>query len=281
MKTLNKQISLFGEDRSISLPEDSHANLTAKQEKDLEKRTTVIYGRKCLEPYGKLNPPGLWAKTFMAYLIGRGDWYSKRCKLTWKRKATKYNRLYFRLQVSTRRTNETESGLLPTVTAFDSTKPKNLRKSTREGFKKGWKKDMGLLDYMTTGMLPTPNARDYKGRTGSGWENQSSLPNILLPTPRTPTNNGTGYAKNSKKGRLEDRVPELIEKGMLPTPMAQDSKNSTFPKSQKERDTMPGFVMSKLETGKGSQLNPRFVAEMMGFPPNWTELPFLNGEMKA
>ena len=34
-------------------------------------------------------------------------------------------------------------------------------------------------------------------------------------------------------------------------------------------------------TGKTSQLNPRFVAEMMGYPPNWTELPFLNGETKA
>jgi hypothetical protein len=33
--------------------------------------------------------------------------------------------------------------------------------------------------------------------------------------------------------------------------------------------------------GKSSQLNPRFVAEMMGFPPDWTELPFTNGEMKA
>jgi hypothetical protein len=30
--------------------------------------------------------------------------------------------------------------------------------------------------------------------------------------------------------------------------------------------------------GGTSHLNPRFVAEMMGFPPNWTELPFLNGE---
>lgn len=27
----------------------------------------------------------------------------------------------------------------------------------------------------------------------------------------------------------------------------------------------------------GSQLNPRFVAEMMGFPPDWSYLPFLTG----
>jgi len=26
------------------------------------------------------------------------------------------------------------------------------------------------------------------------------------------------------------------------------------------------------------QLNPQFVAEMMGFPEDWTELPFLNGD---
>ena len=29
-----------------------------------------------------------------------------------------------------------------------------------------------------------------------------------------------------------------------------------------------------MNDGKGSQLNPRFVGEMMGFPPNWLELPF-------
>ena len=32
------------------------------------------------------------------------------------------------------------------------------------------------------------------------------------------------------------------------------------------------------QTSKCSQLNPRFVAEMMGFPVNWTELPFQSGE---
>jgi hypothetical protein len=31
-------------------------------------------------------------------------------------------------------------------------------------------------------------------------------------------------------------------------------------------------------TGQTSQLNPRFVAEMMGFPVDWTELPFQSGE---
>jgi hypothetical protein len=35
------------------------------------------------------------------------------------------------------------------------------------------------------------------------------------------------------------------------------------------------------QTGKTSQLNPLFVAEMMGFPTDWTILPFQNGETKA
>ncbi len=38
---------------------------------------------------------------------------------------------------------------------------------------------------------------------------------------------------------------------------------------------------TKFPAGKSGQLNPRFVAEMMGFPPNWTELPFLPGVQKA
>jgi hypothetical protein len=32
------------------------------------------------------------------------------------------------------------------------------------------------------------------------------------------------------------------------------------------------------QTSKCSQLSPQFVMEMMGFPKDWTELPFLNGE---
>jgi hypothetical protein len=36
------------------------------------------------------------------------------------------------------------------------------------------------------------------------------------------------------------------------------------------------------QTGGGtSQLNPQFVMEMMGFPTDWTELPFRNGDKKA
>jgi hypothetical protein len=45
------------------------------------------------------------------------------------------------------------------------------------------------------------------------------------------------------------------------------------------QDQLPNYI--KLTSGSNSQLNPRFVLEMMGFPPDWTELPFLSGETKV
>jgi hypothetical protein len=108
----------------------------------------------------------------------------------------------------------------------------------------------------------------------------------LLPTPIcTDTNSGDLNKINQRRERAKAKkingngfgmtVGELANRGMLPTPAAQDSKNSTLPKSQITRDTIPGKL---LRDGQTSQLNPRFVAEMMGFPPDWTELPFLSGE---
>jgi hypothetical protein len=66
--------------------------------------------------------------------------------------------------------------------------------------------------------------------------------------------------------------------GMLPTPTASDQYSGTPILSENyPRETDLKHYVSQ-QIGKNSQLNPRFVAEMMGFPPNWTELPFQSGE---
>jgi hypothetical protein len=47
---------------------------------------------------------------------------------------------------------------------------------------------------------------------------------------------------------------------------------------------MTMFIPNKVDhpkLGTASQLNPHFVGEMMGFPLNWTDLPFLSGEKKV
>jgi hypothetical protein len=71
---------------------------------------------------------------------------------------------------------------------------------------------------------------------------------------------------------------------MLPTPTAQIIKHGH---SEKYWDNRIGkrqmdIAMWNAESnGKTSQLNPLFVAEMMGFPTDWTILPFQSGETKA
>ena len=73
---------------------------------------------------------------------------------------------------------------------------------------------------------------------------------------------------------------------MLPTPTAQDAKNSTLPPSQMDRDSLPGHLLRTLPTPPpvksppagesgtraGLRLSPQFVEWMMGFPEGWTDL---------
>jgi hypothetical protein len=51
---------------------------------------------------------------------------------------------------------------------------------------------------------------------------------------------------------------------------------SSTGKVQKYGEVLPDTI--KRITGTSSQLNPQFVAEMMGFPTDWTALPFQSGE---
>jgi hypothetical protein len=199
-----RQITL---DELISLAGDSLANHIPSQGNDLEKKTNAICGRRCLELFESVHRVGSWERTFAGLLIGRGGWFSKRCALTWKLVGTPFNRLFFQLVPSTLPIEETEFGLLPTVTTETG------RKSD---FKQGGKSIFTALGEI--GMLPTPTTRDYKGARSE---------EALEAVGRNETNS-------------------------LPDAFAQ--------------------------SGKTSQLNPRFVAEMMGFPENWTELPFLSGE---
>ena len=202
-----------------------HVNPTAQPESGSERKTSDTCGPKCLEQFERFNHVGSWAKTFSALLIGTEGWYSTRCKLTWKLKGTKFNRLYFQLQASTHRTEGTEFGLLP-----------------------------------TEGMLPTPTAvqRDHPERVQA-----------LRETGATDI-----YSRNNGENRPNSILDYMNFHQMLPTPTADDNPEKNTGKRNQDGLQKRAFQT----TGKTSQLNPRFVAEMMGFPPNWTELPFLSGE---
>ena len=250
MKTSQKQTSLFTEDQLTYSQADSHANHIRQQENDLGKRTSAISGLKCSEQFKRLTQPTLWAKMFVDLLIGTGEWSSKKCALTWKLVGTKYNRYYCQLVPSVRHIEETEFGsLLPTPQASDFvTTVQNNNFSLRHlEHNSGWVKNKGLL--------PTPTTFDYN-------------------TPRKEETFLKAKERHLKKGvNLQNPLKQMAAMGMLPTPMVADWKGS----SKKRK----GNTQLTETLGVSSQLNPRFVAEMMGFPPNWTELPFQNGEQKA
>jgi hypothetical protein len=75
---------------------------------------------------------------------------------------------------------------------------------------------------------------------------------------------------------ITEPLSVLATKGLLPTPKSQDAKHAL----RDRKKSNLGEEMSEWSfqtTGKTSRLNPLFVAEMMGFPTDWTVLPFQNG----
>ena len=235
------------------------------------------------------------------------DWYSSKCALTWKMKGTKFNRLLFQLVPKTLRTEEKEFGLLPTPTAMqDDADPEKVDARNEKQLAMGNPKFiLGLTQMAKRGMLPTPTAvqRDHPERVeklkASGAtdiysrNNGENRPNSILDYMNfhgmLPTANAAEGYKSAKtynpNSQMGTSLSAMAGSGMLPTPTVADSKHSTTKSDSWDKrieqkhlaeTVLNPFIEKK--GGKTSQLNPRFVAEMMGFPHNWTELPFQSGE---
>ena len=98
---------------------------------------------KCCGLFGLFDLDGSWARMFSELLIGRKEWSSTRCALTWRRQDVRFNRTLYRLAVSVLPTEGTDAGLLPTVQT--------------QGLKQCVK---GRTVPMPTGLLPTPTVND-------------------------------------------------------------------------------------------------------------------------
>ena len=234
MTILQKQTSLFTEEQLTFFQEDSHVNHIASLEQEKVKRMIDTSGLKCLEQYEKFSRATLWGKTFMALLIGTGDWYSTRCKLTWKVKATKYNQLYFQLVAKTHPTEEKGSGFWPTATTSDT----NAGKSRLRGDYKRYRGEDLATFAKRTSMYPTPRSRESGDYTYD--QGDHSKPRLTL----------TGVAK------------------MWPTPRGTKTEGYS---SEKFRPTLAQTVTGQKKP-LGGQLNPMWVEWLMGFPLGWTDL---------
>ena len=105
------------------------------------------------------------------------------------------------------------------------------------------------------------------------------------PNAREADKYSKKYNPNSQMGTA---LTAMAVNGMLPTPAARDYQPSVSPQALKRKNgKMRTDALCNLPVmlgehhsqngGKTSQLNPLFVAEMMGFPPDWTVLPFQSG----
>ena len=180
--TLLKQISLFTEDQLTSFRVVSLVSPIQSPEIGLEHQITDTSGRTCLEQFKKFNQVGLWAKTFAGLLIGMEGWYSTKCKLSWKLRATKSHRFYFQLVPSMLRTEGIEFGLLPTPKAMDSTNEgRELTNGKSVSFKTGVRYGISLPQMANNQMLPTPTASDKNGgrRGNAPRENHNPMTNSL------------------------------------------------------------------------------------------------------
>jgi hypothetical protein len=86
-----------------------------------------------------------------------------------------------------------------------------------------------------------------------------------------------GYKNGTKYNSL---MSQILYGKMLPTPTTRDYKGARSEEALKvagrnETNSLPDAFA---QSGKTSQLSPLFVEEMMGFPKNWTALPFQSGE---
>jgi hypothetical protein len=73
--------------------------------------------------------------------------------------------------------------------------------------------------------------------------------------------------------------PTMKKLGLLPTPTKSDYNQRWKTENWEGNSDLPSVINEIC--GTRSHLSTQFVGEMMGFPENWTELPFQNGEKKV
>ena len=232
------------------------------------RRTAVTSGLTCSVPFTRSGPVGLLVRT----LVASSRWYSPARRLTWDVSPLCSERISL-YTVSGRNTSSRPSAVILSVKDIPS---------SRCLFR--LVPSVPRTEGTVSGLLPTPIASDFKVR-GPGSQ-QKGLPEIiremLLPTPTaTEIHHWQRVERWKRQGRTSMHETEDGEKnpngltdfldfhGLLPT-LEHIGRKGKNPR----QGGLPDFFA---QTGRSFQLNPLFVAEMMGFPTSWTVLPFLPG----
>lgn len=264
------QLRIFGDegDGSTSSREVFHASPSPLPAGERVRRTAVTSGLTCSVPFTRSGPVGLLVRT----LVASSRWYSPARRLTWDVSPLCSERISL-YTVSGRNTSSRPSAVILSVKDIPS---------SRCLFR--LVPSVPRTEGTVSGLLPTPIASDFKVR-GPGSQ-QKGLPEIiremLLPTPTaTEIHHWQRVERWKRQGRTSMHETEDGEKnpngltdfldfhGLLPT-LEHIGRKGKNPRQG-------GLPDSFAQTGRSFQLNPLFVAEMMGFPTSWTVLPFLPG----
>ena len=264
------QLRIFGDegDGSTSSREVFHASPFPLPAGERVRRTAVTSGLTCSVLFTRSGPVGLLVRT----LVASSRWYSPARRLTWDVNPLCSERISL-YTVSGRNTSSRPSAVILSVKDIPS---------SRCLFR--LVPSVPRTEGTVSGLLPTPIASDFKVR-GPGSQ-QKGLPEIiremLLPTPTaTEIHHWQRVERWKRQGRTSMHETEDGEKnpngltdfldfhGLLPT-LEHIGRKGKNPR----QGGLPDFFA---QTGRSFQLNPLFVAEMMGFPTSWTVLPFLPG----
>jgi hypothetical protein len=194
--------------------------------------------------------------------------------------------------------------LLPTPMAQTRDLPTEEQIAKRKEMYGGKKRAMYLEHVIAQNLLPTPTSMEDRSTPEVWMERQKKqmekgntpfTPGLnvmaqagLLPTPMTTeihhkdrvqklkeTGAETMASRNNGSNRPNGLMDYLDFNQMLPTICAAEGSGKVSGNAKEQKSVTQMVVQTH---GKTSQLNPRFVAEMMGFPPDWTISPFQNGE---
>ncbi len=239
METYSNKILENGGEESMSSLRVFPVNHSVVPENEMERKMTVTSGRRCFVSSMRLDRLGLLVRT----LLESSRWYSPARRLRWG--VTRIPReKVTRKRKCVSNLLLTESATISNVSIIRSSQL--LYRLVPSGHPTG-ETEFGSL-------LPTVAAQDFKRRR-----------------------------PNSKQQGLS----EMAYNDMLPTPNASEATKYTKtynPSSQMGQSltalAVNGLIegVSQCQTGKNFQLNPLFVEEMMGFPPDYLVSPFLNGD---
>ena len=280
-----EQLSLF--------PGDSPVSRSAVPGSAEARMMTVISGQKCLESSTSSGPLGLLEKTLLTSSI----WRSTKCYLTWKTRATKQERLLFRLAASTPRTGGTDAPSWPTPTASDWRRrgPNSHQQGLPEAVQM-WPTPRAnkVGGYSTPSfrptleqtvkedaarMWPTPNSCKAsmdislkKSGDGRAKPNKLGWAVALWPTPTGRCGAGASQTATRQGG------PDLQTAAqMYPTPttgagLCGGTGNYQQLKALEASGQITEEERRSMAAGNGGQLNPTWVEWLMGFPLGWTDL---------